>query len=268
MINASFALNTIVSQTISNPETGGRVTTYTNENGNTNLTAMGMITRPFRNKKFRFNARLFGRYASTPGYINGNFNRTNNISLSPSAGLTFSCDIFQTSINPNYSYSGVHNSLPDQKNRATHSYGFSYDASLYLPFGLELSTDLNFAANSGYTSGYNTNQWLWNAQFSYSFLRDKSLTLSVKGYDLLHQKKNISRSISASTIIDTEYNDLTRYVMFSLTWNFNSLSKKTKGPDGESDMYVGPQGQTRSQRHQGAPSGPPPGGFGGGRPPM
>ena len=266
MVNASYALNTVVSQTISNPETGGRVTTYTNENGNANLMFMGMITRPFTNKKWRFNARMMARYASTPGYINGDFNRTGNLTLAPSAGLTFSSDIFQTTLSPNFSYSGVNNSLPDQRNRSTYSYGFSYDASLYLPFGLEISTDLNFAANSGYTSGYNTNQWLWNAQLSYSFLKDKSLTLSVKGYDLLGQKKNISRSVSASSIIDTEYNDLTRYALVSLTWTFNSLAKKNKGPDGESEIFTGPPGMPPGGPG-GRPMGPPPG-AGGGRPPM
>lgn len=254
MINASYALNTIVSQTISNPETGGRTTTYTNVNGNTNLMFMGMITRPFTNKKWRFNARLMARYASTPGYINGNFNRTGNLTLAPTAGITFSSDIFQMTINPNYTLGSITNSLPDQSNRKTHSYGFNADASLYLPFGLELSSDLNFAANSGYSTGYNINQWLWNAQISYSFLKDKSLTLAVKAYDLLGQKKNISRSVSASAIVDTEFNDLTRYALVSLTWNFNSLSKKGKGPDGESDMFM-PGGPPGGGRRFGPPGG-------------
>lgn len=263
MFNASYSLNTIVSQTFTDSETGGRTTTYSNVNGNTNLFFMGMYTGPFSNKKFRFNARFNTRYASTPGYINGDFNRSDNITLSPSAGLTFSSNIFQISVNPNYSFNTIHNSLPKQVNRKTHSYGFYSDASLYLPFGLDITTDLNFASNSGYTNGYNINQWLWNAQISYSFLRDKSLTLSAKAYDILHQKKNISRSVSDNAIVDTEYNDLTRYVLFSLTWTFNSLSKKNKGPNGEDDLYMGPPpGQPGRSGRQGGqrPMGPPPGG--------
>lgn len=266
MVNASYALNTIVARTVSDPTTGGRTTTYSNVNGNTNLMFMGMIAQPFHNRKWRFNGRLFTRFASTPGYINGDFNRTENLSLSPSAGLTFSSDVFQASFNPNYSLGNITNSLPDQPTRTTHSYGFSADASVYLPFGVDLSTDLNFSANSGYSTGYNINQWLWNATLSYSFLKDKSLTFSVKAYDILHQKKNISRSVSASSIVDTEFNDLTRYVMFSLTWNFNSLSKKNKGPDGESDMFMPPPPDApRTRGERGRPMGPPPGG---GRPPF
>ncbi len=92
-----------------------------------------------------------------------------NLSLSPSAGITFSCDVFQMSINPNYSYGSVTNTLPLQPNRVTHSYGFNSDASVYLPFGLEFNTDLSFSSSSGYSQGYNSDQWLWNAQLSYSF---------------------------------------------------------------------------------------------------
>lgn len=257
MVNTSFAINSVVSKTTTDRETGGRTTTYSNVNGNFNIFGMAMITRPFTNRKWRFNARMNVRYANTPGYINGNFNKTANLGLSPAAGLTFSSDIFQMTINPNYSYSNATNTLPDQPDRETHSYGFFSDASLFLPFGLELTTDLRFSNSSGYSQGYDSKQWLWNAQISYSFLSDKSLTFAVRAYDLLGQKKNISRSIGASSIVDSEFNDLTRYVMFSLTWTFNTLRKKNKGPNGE-DMFMPgpPPGGGRGR----GPMGPPPGG--------
>lgn len=257
MVNTSFALNSVVSKTITDRETGGRTTTYSNVNGNFNIFGMAMITRPFANRKWRFNVRMNVRYLTTPGYINGDFNKTNNLGLSPAAGLTFSSDIFQMTVNPNYSYSNVTNSLPQQPNRTTHSYGFFSDASLYLPFGLELNTDLRFSNSTGYSQGYDSKQWLWNAQISYSFLSDKSLTFAVRAYDILGQKKNISRSVGTSSIVDSEVNDLTRYVMFSLTWTFNTLRKKNKGPNGENMFMPGPPpGGGRGR----GPMGPPPGG--------
>lgn len=264
MLNASYALNTIVQKTVTDMTTGGRTTTYGNVNGNLSIFGMGMITRPFAGKKWRFNARLNGRFASTPGYINGDYNRTGNLTLSPSGGITFSCNVFQMSVNPNYSFNRINNTLPKQQNRITHSYGFNTDVFVDLPFGLQLNTDLAWSNSSGFSAGFNSNQWLWNAQLSYSFLSDKSLTFSVRGYDLLGMKKNISRSVGANTIKDSEYNDLTRYVMFGLTWNFNTLKKKNKGPDGETDMMGPPPGGFRGA---GRPMGPPPGG-GGGRPPF
>lgn len=156
--------------------------------------------------------------------------------------MTFTCDIFQMSVNPTYSFNMATNSLPDQANLYTHAYGFRSDASLYLPFGLQVNTDINFDKTSGYSNGFNSTSWLWNAQISYSFLREKNLTLSVRAYDLLGQKKNISRSVSANgTITDSSYNDLTRYVMFGISYTFNTLKNKgNKGGD-NFDGRPGPQ---------------------------
>ena len=259
MLNASYAINTVVSKTVTDRETGGRTTTYANCNGNFNIFGMGMLNRSFTNRKWRFNVRLNANFSSTPGYINGEFNRTGNLRLAPAAGLTFSCDVFQMTVNPTYSYGRVDNTLPQQNNRVTHAYGFNSDASLYLPFGLQLNTDIAFSNQTGYSSGYDSKQWLWNAQLSYSVLSDKSLTFSVRGYDILGQKKNISRSVGASTIVDSWVNDLTRYVMFGVSWTFNTLKKKGKGPGGEDMFMPGPPPGDRGGR----PMGPPPGGRGG-----
>ncbi len=57
-----------------------------------------------------------------------------------------------------------------------------------------LNSDVRFTGTTGYSEGMNVNQWLWNASISYQMLRDKSLTLSLKGYDLLNQRASISNS--------------------------------------------------------------------------
>lgn len=101
--NASFALNNIVSRTLTDPETGVRTTTYANANGNWNVFGMFMLNQPLRNRKWRVMARFNGRYASNAGYIDGQFNRSGNLVLSPTAGMTFSSDIFQMTVNPTYS---------------------------------------------------------------------------------------------------------------------------------------------------------------------
>ncbi len=256
MLNLQYSQNVIVNKTVSDPETGKRETTYTNANGNFSGWGMFMINQPFRNRKWRFSARAAANYSSMAGYINGNFNRSGNLRLSPNAGMTFTCDIFQMSVNPTYSFNMATNSLPDQANLYTHAYGFRSDASLYLPFGLQVNTDINFDKTSGYSNGFNSTSWLWNAQISYSFLREKNLTLSVRAYDLLGQKKNISRSVSANgTITDSSYNDLTRYVMFGISYTFNTLKNKgNKGGD-NFDGRPGPHPGRQGRMHR---MGPPP----------
>ena len=266
MVNASYALNSIVRNTVSDPNTGGRTTTYENANGNLNLMGMFMFNQPLRNRSWRVNARLNARYSNSPGYIDGDFNRSGNLILSPTAGITFSSDIFQVTLNPAYTFNMAANSLPSQTNRYIHSYGFTGDASLYLPFGLEMGTDINYSYSTGYSQGFQRRQALWNASISYSILADRSLTFSARVYDILQQKKNISRTVSANMITDNEYNDLTRYFMFSVAWRFNSFSKGKTAGNAEGEFFDGlpPQGPPPSAG--GMPVGPPPGGLG--RPPM
>lgn len=260
MLNADYSTNVIVSRTVTDPTTGGRTTTYANANGNMNLFGMAMVNQPFRNRHWRFQAHLGARYSSHAGYINGDFNRTGNLNLTPRAGITFQCDVFQMSVNPTYSFGMTTNTLKDQRNRYTNTYGFFTDATLTLPFGLNVGTDLSFDRSTGYSAGFDNDSWLWNASISYSTLRDKSLTFTVRAYDLLQMKKNVSRSISANQIVDSRYNDLTRYVMFSVSYTFNTMKNRKRnngdlGPDGPG-RFGPPPGGGRGRE----PMGPPPGG--------
>lgn len=254
MVHATLALNSVVSRTITNAETGSRTTTYANTNGNFNIMAMLLLNQPLPNRKWRYSVNMHASYNSTAGYINGEFNRSGNLSLNPRVGLTFSSDIFQISVNPHYSFSMATNTLPRQQNQYIHGYGFDADASLYLPFGLQISTDITYDNSKGYTSGFNARQWLWNAEISYSCLRDKALTVSARAYDLLGQTKNVTRSVSSGMIVDSRYNDLTRYFMFGVSYTFNTLKSKAKRNPEQFDEPMPPPGE-----HGNRP-GPPPGG--------
>lgn len=263
-VNASYSLNSVVNRTVSDAETGVRTTTYSNVNGNFNIFAMAMLNRPIINSHWRISAMLHARYSNTPGYINGDFNRSGNLDLNPTLGLAYSVDVFQIDARPTYRFGMATNSLAMQKNQYTHTYGFTADVNADFPFGLSIGTDLDFSSQRGFSNGFNTSQWLWNAEISYSFLRDKSLNLFVKAYDILGQNKNISRSISSSVITDSSTNDLTRYFMVGLTWKFNTVGKRggNRIPGLPDDM---PEPPERGGRHigpppGGAPMGPPPGG--------
>ena len=118
------------------------------------------------------------------GYINGDFNRSGNLRLSPNAGLTFTCDVFQMSANPHIHSRWLPILSPLRRIciRMHTVFFFHSGAALYLPFGLQVNTDLDFDKTSGYSNGFNSTSWLWNAQISYSVLRDKKSDVQCKGY--------------------------------------------------------------------------------------
>ena len=252
MVNGSFATNSIISKTDFDSSTGGQITTYENVNGVWNAMAANMLSFPLRNKSFYFNSHVFLRYSNTKGYNNGLYNRSGNLSINLAPGMSFRTGVWDLSLRPTYGFTATFNSVQTNNNRTTHTYGGRFDGGYYAPFGLSIVTDLSYSASTGYSAGYNATQWLWNATASYSFLKDKSATIAVKVYDILGQKKNISRTVNANYILDSEVNGLTRYGMISFTYKFTTFKSKKDQPQMNNDF--GPGGMRM---------GPPPGGGGG-----
>lgn len=255
MANFQFATNSIISTIDYDSQTGGQVTTYENVNGVWNGNLMGMISFPFRNKSWYFSSMGALRYSNTVGYNNGLYNRSGSLSVNLSPGIRFNTDAVQLELRPNYNVQVTHNTVQSQNDRTIHSYGAMFNGAYYTPFGLVFNTDLSYSGTQGYSEGYDTDQWLWNASVSYQFLKNKAATVTAKVYDLLHQKQNISRTINASYIEDSEYNAVTRYVMFSFTYRFTTFGNKGGGDEPPIDYG----GRGPGGRHRGGPMGPPPG---------
>ena len=166
--------------------------------------------------------------------------------------IAFRPDNLELELRPRYSVQNTTNTFSRDNNQTIQNFGGSFSAYYYTPIGVILNSELTYTGTKGYAAGYDKNEWMWNASISYQLLRDKSLTLSVKAYDLLQQKSNVSRTISGNCTSDILYNDLTRYFMFTVSYRFNTFGK-------------GKEPASREQRGPGGPGGPPPGGGPGGR---
>ena len=125
-----------------------------------------------------------------------------------------------------------------------------------------MTASFNYSATSGYSQGFDTKTWMWNANISYQFLRGKAATVTLKAYDILGQRSNIQRSVTANYISDSRYNSLTRYVMVTFAYRFNTFGKGASRPEG---LEEGPDGG-RGPRDGGPRGGGPRGGGPGGRP--
>lgn len=251
MADASLSQNSIVSRTDFDPETGGQLTTYENVNGIWSARLMNMVSFPLRNRAFTINNHLFLNYASNVGYNNSMRNRSGSFMVNESFGIAWRPEYLEFELRPRYSFQTVSNSIQKGADRNVHTYGGSFYATYNAPFGLVLSSDLNYSATSGYSQGYDTRTWMWNASVGYQFLRDRSATVSLKAYDILGQRSNVMRNVTANYIDDTRYNSLTRYVMVTLSYRFNTFGKGQEPADRNSHRYPGPPPGSRM--------GPPPG---------
>ena len=107
----------------------------------------------------------------------------------------------------------------------------------------------------------NTNELLWNAQISQTFLKGKNLTVMLQFYDILNQQSNFSRALSAMSRTDTWYNSINSYAMLHVVYRFNAFGGKQarqgmQGPGGG----MGPGGMGPGGGRPGG--GRPGGGFG------
>lgn len=179
-----------------------------------------------------------------PMNINGNWN----------GGLDFSyrTDLVSIALNSRLMYTNAKNDLNAMANRNT--YDFSYGAELEwtAPWGTTLTTDIGMSSRRGYAqSEMNTNELLWNAQLSHSFLRARALTVMLEVNDILGQQTNISRTIDALQRTDARHNAIYQYGMLRVIYKFNILGGKNAlkeekrrrdGWDGEWDGDFGDWG--------------------------
>lgn len=262
MLFTQVVQNSIVSRTSYDAVTGGQTTTYSNVNGVWNAFGMMMFSMPLKfNRTFQFSNHLNFRYSHGVGFNNDARNTSSTLNAGISPGLAWRPSFLEIELRPRYNIQTTSSTFTRANqsgaSNTIHSYGGMFYAAYNTPIGISLQTDLNYTATAGYAPGYNKNEWMWNASIAYSFLRDQSATVTIRANDLLKQRSNIQRTVTANYIDDTRYNSLGRYFMVTLTYKFNTFGKGNE-----------PASRNR-QRGPGGPGGPPPGGGRpGGRPPF
>jgi len=249
----SFTQNDIVSYSVYEEGTGRKTTSYTNVNGNYSLSLRGMFGMPFKNKKFSFFNMVSTRFSNSNGFINAQQNQNQNFSGDYRMHLNFRSDYLDFGVNGSLGYSNVSNSLQTSSDQSTYDYGSGANTTLYLPWNLQLESDLNYSTNSGYSDGFKKDEVLWNASLSKSFLKGNSAILRLKFYDILKNRSNISRSITSNYTQDIEYNTLTSYFIVHFIYKFNifkggSTMKDVKIPGGDRHRGHGPGGRPGGPR--------------------
>ena len=180
-------------------------------------------------------------------------------------------DWIEVSVDGSVNYTHTRNLLQSQSNLDTWQFSYGGGINLYAPWGSSLSTDIHNQSRRGYNdASMNTNELIWNAQISQTFLKGKPLTVSLQFYDILHQQSNYSRSVNAMQRSDTEYNNINSYAMLHVIYRLNIFGGKEareqmRGPGGPGDRRGFGGGRGGFGGGRGGWGGGRPGGFGGRR---
>ena len=275
-VNFSTTANSISNKTTYNSETGGRITKPENINGNWNG-VVGFMFNTALDSAGYFNVNTFTNlsYTHNVGYVSPDLTSDAVKSVTTTTGImerlaaSYRNDWLEVELNGSVNYNRSRSELQTNNNLDTWMFTYGGMVGITAPWGTSLTTNMNMQSRRGYNdASMNTNELIWNAQLSQSFLRGNALTLSLQLYDILHQQSNLSRAITASMRTDTEYNAITSYGMLHVIYRLNLFGGKAArqgfgmGPGGP-----GGRGGRGGRGGFGGPmgGGPRGGGFGGPR---
>lgn len=211
--------DTVIDNTITLNE-GSQLKRPVNLSGYWNANSFYTYGFPVAKIKSNLNLNTGITYIRTPGSINQVTNISNAYGLN--AGIGIASNISKKvdfNITYNASYNIVENSIRPQLNN-NYFYHLAVAKVNIMPYkGLVISTDLNERLYSGLSSSFNQQFLLWNAAIGYKFMKDQALEVRVSVFDLLNQNRSIARTVTESYIQDTYTTVLTRYFMFTVTYN-------------------------------------------------
>ena len=166
-------------------------------------------------------------------------NTTRNLRLIENLKFSYRGEWFEIGLKGRTLYQHARATI--QENANIDSWDFSYGGhgSLNFKFGLNIYTEIDMESRRGYSdASMNTNELIWNAQISQSFLRNRAATLSLDMYDILRRQTSISRQITATQRIDSWNNAINSFFMVRFTYQLNLFNSKN-GKGGKKPQHPG-----------------------------
>ena len=243
--------NATANRTEYNEQTGGRVSMPVNINGNWNASTNFNFNTALRDRRFRINTNTSYNHTTANGYVYRSAERAtvknvvNSNNVHQSARFTYRQDFdvvpvydedaldgdepmswLKNSLELNLNVSGGYNASRATATSAsdldTYNYSAGFSGILNFYFGLNISTDLNLHCRRGYADEVmNTNQWIWNAQVSYSFLKRRNAMVTLRWNDILRQRDMVNRSVTATARTDGDSERVLSYVLLTFTYRFH-----------------------------------------------
>ena len=229
----SLSFSTIQNQIVNNTSrigtSGAQITMPENVNGYYNVSGFYNLSKPYHSRRYVIS-------------LNGLLNFNRNINLVDNVkntgknwiiGQGFNFDFnykewleFSTGANYNlnsvtYSNTSVNNFL---LNYQYSSWDINSNLNVNIPKNWILKTDFEYTINHGLTGAVGKNLAIINASIEKQLFKKKNGIIRLQAFDLLDQNSNISRSVSANSIIDSRSNRLTRYFMLTFTYRIQKFA--------------------------------------------
>lgn len=158
-------------------------------------------------------------------------NNQENKILNGSAGINFRIShskekVYELSISANPSYNFSNSSINTSINTNYWLQNYNFSYTFHLGKKWDLGGEVN-ANFRQQTEAFNTNTnaILWNSWLDRKFTKNNNLKLRLYAFDILDQNIGFQRTINSNYINERTFNTFNRYLMLSVIWNFSKNGK-------------------------------------------
>lgn len=154
-------------------------------------------------------------------------NKIQSVSFTERLRLTYRTDLVELALGGRTRFNKSWYTVAESNVPATWNNQVDFNTIWTIPCGLTIKTEFDYNWYLGYTTPQE-DEFIFNAEISQTLFK-KSCTLTLKGYDIFNQAKNLSITDSANYHQEVRNNTLGRYVILSFTYRFGDFSKHMHG---------------------------------------
>ena len=228
-------------------------------NWNTSLNAGLNVTLP--DDRFSVSADGSGSFRHQEGWASiqgqdAQLRKTNTTGANGRLTGEYRGDILSVQLLGNLNYNHSVNDLQPDRNMDTYDFNYGTNFTAMFPWrNARLASDIQMQSRRGYSADMDTDELVWNASGSFSFLKGNKATLQIAAYDILHQRSTVSRSMSTTSRTDSQNTNITSYFQVTLIYRLSMFGDRgARGGRGGMGGFGGGMGGMRGGM----------GGFGGG----
>ncbi len=226
-ISYDKTLNRIVNSVFNDPASTSRTTTYLNDDGFYRIAGNASVSQPFSSRKYVITAGFRGNFDNNISYTDNQRSKGQNWVLQPNARVLIDFpDIIEAELNASYTINRSNTVYPGQTiTTETRAFALGLSGRVFCYKDLSLGYDYSKSLNYGYGGQTASNPDILSLFLEYRFMKRKSATIRLQGFDLLNQNTRISRTVSGTTITDSRNNGLQRYFVLAAEWKLASVRK-------------------------------------------
>ncbi len=246
----NLTLSTIRNQIVNNnidQGAGRQLSRPENVNGYYNLLGFYVYSKPYKNRKYVLSVRGNANYNHNINLIDSIRNIGNNWIVGQGLNFEYNYkEILELGTGISYSLNDVRyknktgKPLTTLQNSSSNAWTFSSNMNLNITKTLVLKYDVDYTINNGLASSVSKNQVIMNASLEKQLFKKKNGIVKIEAFDLFKQNSNISRSVTANSIIDSRTNRLTRYFIATFTYRLQRFAGQNVQAPGMDMRRMGP----------------------------